>query len=702
MYKSDYAELNFGDIYNYYVSKENKDMTFLINFDYSKYFVNKSYSYSDYKLSFWARCGKSLNSTLNPQTVNSLIKDKYQAYLFTGNDINEKLRKFYLKVEGNTDDIINVGSLIFDDENICPIIFKDIGIEITGFFKKGLFEKNCFKFSNISDDSIKEVDYDIGLPICDDKRYDSSNNFKLVCYYLNKQYIIEEYLYSLQYINNGKKRTNLLSPQIIGKNYVRRVEKGEIIGLIPFKPDASFKFLSYYFLDSKGISESYIYECKSYPFCTIDSSSFKNSIQLRNIYESYSISFTNDEYGNISPISKYQKILLIKAKSRGYLKDITIYTNENNIMPSPMCYHYKYLRKDNNENLMSFLDLILNKEVEEDINVFLSLEILSGSATVSLDTPQSSLKEAIEYENKYSYIFKYAREGKRNILKIKANKNTAYKFIMNVELAPNMYFFQVGNNFLYEFKDNITEYELNFDNAPYSNKDNSYVYFKFFPLNCVIEVKNLFYSKILPTNEELISKDNEEYHYSVKRVDNKNESCKFYASTDCLDINRSINYMEATTISNNVTHYSIFNKEIDKIKYFYPHVDIENNLMVNFSIKNETNDIYALSVYINDNRIYYINSERENSLTLNYLDISKECKDDKQICCIYFLLEANNKIESSVEFKVLSLYSEQKSDNNNNNPNSENFVKKKLKYNFDNYRRYNTYFNNYSLNFTSL
>ena len=112
--------------------------------------------------------------------------------------------------------------------------------------------------------------------------------------------------------------------------------------------------------------------------------------------------------------------------------------------------------------------------------------------------------------------------------------------------------------------------------------------------------------------------------------------------------------MEAATISNNVTHYSIFNKEIDKIKYFYPHVDIENNLMVNFSIKNETNDIYALSVYINDNRIYYKNSERENSLTLNYLDISKECKDDKQICCIYFLLEANNKIEFSVEFKVLS------------------------------------------------
>ena len=575
-------------------------------------------------------------------------------------------------------------------KNICPIIFKDIGIEITGFFKKGLFEKNCFKFPNISDDSIKEVDHDIDLPICSDKEYDFTNNFKLVCYKLNKRYSIEEYLYSLQYINNGKKRTNILSPQIIGKNYIRRVEKGEIIGLIPFKPDASFKFLSYYFLDSKGISESYIYECKTYPFCTINSSIFKNSIQLRNISGSYSISFTNDEYGNISPNSKYQKILLIKAKSRGYLKDITIYTNENNIIPLPMCYHYKYLRKDNNENLM----IMLYKEIDGDINVFLCLEILSGSATVSLDTPKSNFIEAIEYENKYSYIFRYVIKGKRSILKIKANKNTAYKFFVNMEWSPNIYQFLVGINLLYEFKDNITEYKLNFLSL---SNDKSYVYFKFFPLNCAIEVKNFFNSKILPTNEELVSKEGMEYYYIVKRVDNRNESCKYYVSTDSLDINMPINYMEAATISNNVTHYSIFNKEINKIKYFYPHIEIENNLMVNFSIKNIIKNNYVFSVYINDNRIYYKNSERENSLIFNSLDISKECKDEKQICCIYFVLEASNKIESSVEFKVVSFYSEQKPDNNNNNknseqksdnnnnnknnnnPNSENFFKKNLK-----------------------
>ena len=62
-------------------------------------------------------------------------------------------------------------------------------------------------------------------------------------------------------------------------------------------------------MDAESINEPYIYECKSYPFCTIDSNTFNNSIPLRNISGSYSISYTNDEYGNISPIGKIQKIL---------------------------------------------------------------------------------------------------------------------------------------------------------------------------------------------------------------------------------------------------------------------------------------------------------------------------------------------------------------------------------------------------------
>ena len=130
--------------------------------------------------------------------------------------------------------------------------------------------------------------------------------------------------------------------------------------------------------------------------------------------------------------------------------------------------------------------------------------------------------------------------------------------------------------------------------------------------------------------------------------------------------------MEAATISNNVTHYSIFNKEINKIKYFYPHTEIENNLMVNFTIKNETKDDYTFSVYINQHKIYNNKAESKNSLTFNTLDITKSCNDEKQICNFYFLLEKNNKTESAVEFKVITFFSDQKSENSSQKPDNLN------------------------------
>ena len=48
---------------------------------------------------------------------------------------------YYLKVQGNIGDLINVGYLLFDENNTCPIIFKDLGTEITGFFNLFIFYK---------------------------------------------------------------------------------------------------------------------------------------------------------------------------------------------------------------------------------------------------------------------------------------------------------------------------------------------------------------------------------------------------------------------------------------------------------------------------------------------------------------------------------------------------------------------------------
>ena len=440
--------------------------------------------------------------------------------------------------------------------------------------------------------------------------------------------------------------------------------------------------MTYSLIDIKGISESYIYECNSYPFCSIDSNIFKKSIPLTNITGSYSISYNKNEYGNISPIGKIQKILLIKIISDGSLVDVTMYTNKYKIMPFPKIKRIKYLRKNNDVNIL-FYNPMLDKIYEPDeYYIFLSLEIISGDATITFETPRSSLLKVIENKNQYSYIFRYSQKRK-NLLKIKANKNTAYSITLTQEKDIYMslrenYQFQVGNNFLYELKNNIRYYNLSFIKSVIrSQYDNSYTYFRFFPINCQIEIKN-DHSENLNNYQEVISIRNSfyNYNYNVERVDNKNESCKFYVSTYSLDINRSFTDIEATFISRNVQHYSIFNKEINKIKYFYPHTEIENDLIVNFTIKNETKDNYIFSIYINKNLIYNNISKRENYLTFNSSYIKNFCKDEKQICSIYFLLETNNKNETTVEFIVTSLDSNLKTGNNNSK--SDNYFKKNL------------------------
>ncbi len=154
-------------------------------------------------------------------------------------------------------------------------------------------------------------------------------------------------------------------------------------------------------------------------FVHLIQSSFNKSIPLKNISLSYSISYTKSEYGDISPIDKIQKILLIKSISDYFFLCVNMYTNENIIMPLPLIVFNKYLRKNNDENILIYDPYFIKSDLDEYYN-FLSLEIISGEAIVNFESPKSSLLEVIENKNKYSYIFRKFKASKI-LLKIKAN-----------------------------------------------------------------------------------------------------------------------------------------------------------------------------------------------------------------------------------------------------------------------------------------
>ena len=204
-------------------------------------------------------------------------------------------------------------------------------------------------------------------------------------------------------------------------------------------------------------------ECNKYPFCNVNQIDNPNWIGKKGI----SFSYSKNEYNNISPISKTQKILLIKGFSSNNLINVNFYTDKNKIFILPHYILYKYLRTNNEDNLL--INLPYNSSTLPDSPyAYLSLEILSGDVNINFKTPKSSYLETIQDNNKKTFIFRFL-EKNENLLKIKANKNSYYSIVYILEENNNKkltgkFRFPLGNNFLYEIKNSSTEYILNFNN----------------------------------------------------------------------------------------------------------------------------------------------------------------------------------------------------------------------------------------------
>ena len=253
---------------------------------------------------------------------------------------------------------------------------------------------------------------------------------------------------------------------MIGKNYKISIKKGDVIGFIPRKPDKDYNYITYHVKDLLGRSSStsYIFECDKYPFCYVNKIYNPNWIGK----EEFSISYSKNEYNNISPISKTQKILCIEGISSNNLINVNFYTNKNKIFIPPQYKFYKYLRTNNEDNLL--INIPYNSSNLPDSPLaFLSLEILSGSVNINFGTPKSSCLETIQDNNKKSFIFRLLQKNE-NLLKIKANKNSYYSIVYileenNNKILKGQFNFPFRNNFLYEIKNSSSKYFLNFTNS---------------------------------------------------------------------------------------------------------------------------------------------------------------------------------------------------------------------------------------------
>ena len=679
----DKIEINLNDkySYSYYVTEETKEMNFTIKGTFSD--TNFGRIVGNNVVNIWAKGNKEITSKLDAKNSEKL--SEFNAYIIKLDKVENF--EYNFQVVGKTGDLINVGVSFFDGtyHNFYPNAINQNINELSGIFKKGVKELNCFK---IERENQKETGY---------ISYTDYNNYNigymtLLTLYNDEKYFKrclsisdgDEGFYSIQYIKkNDQNNINIYPPQMLGKEYSRYMGEGDIIQLIPIKPDYDYKYLTYHINVGQGKTvKAYVNSCNNYPLCDIN---LDNATPIQNL-NSFSISLSKKEIDSSSksPIDKNQKVLIIKcekgtksihtkgASDNQCLIKINMYTDKNEIYLEPYISNYRYTLKDNEENFK--IGLQNNQAEYMDLNI----EIFSGDLSINVDNVENNY---FSFNNKRLYIIK----DKQSSVKIKANENSFYH--INYVLKNNYaidYSFTIGANYLFNLIDKSKEIILGNTNNIYdlSYEDNNTVFVSFSPYSCKIDIINTYNLSNLDSKElqenngfyQDISSDflkNKEiasifpiYNYTLTKREIETKEClvgvSFYTYDKEKDSSNTI------LLSNNSPHLFKFSQDNNIAKYSYPYNSKDKNIVINFSLINQGN--YIINIFFNDiksDKTYEINENKKIIIEQN--QFTDKCKYDNQICKISFIVESKNLDVSILQITVsLDDGKEEGSPNNTN------------------------------------
>ena len=687
-------ELNLEErnSYTYYVTEETKEMNFIIHG--KPELPENTIFKGNNVLTVWAKGNKEITSELDAK--NKEKHSELNAYLIK----LEKLEEFSynFKVKGEIGDLINVGLSFFDGtfHNLFYDAINGNTKEISGFLKRNTKEMNCFKIKKINNKEEGFIsftnynNYDIDLMTVASTFIEDTNYFKR-CLSLSDT---NEGFYSFQYIiQNDKDIANIYPPQVLGVEYSRLIKEGDIIQLIPIKPDYEFNYITYNINIRHGkVINAYINSCETYPLCKVNSETLNNSIKLQR-YNSFSISFSKNETDQFSssPIDKRQKVLLIQCEKgtisiheaggtmNSCLIKINMYTDKNKFYLEPYFSHYRYLPKGN-----EFYAIIGNKNSFVE-NMILNFELISGNSNLTPINVEQQAMEQYTHNGKQLFIFKkqlFIFKDKEVEIKIKAIENSFYhlNYIIKNKYAID-YTFTIGANYLFSLANKPNEHIL------FSESENIYninsnieipIIVDFYPYNCKIKVKNTINldSQSIELNEsngfyQDISTNNEQnikiislpkiYNYTFIKSEEKKD-CLVDVSYFPYNSNFS-DTIDSIILSNDNPKKFKFTSEHNVIKLAYPIVDLEQSYTIKFELISSGK--YKINIFFNDkisDLKYDINENKEITVKKeNYKDI---CKSKNQVCKLSFNLEAENTSES---FLGITVFKNQVNNNKNNN-----------------------------------
>ena len=660
----DYPEINTPNfIYNFYITKNNKEMKFKV--------LNDNEDSNDQILTVYATGAKKISLHVETDKGKSFDGDD----ILVGQGITTRIGNFgsyELTLSAEEGDYITLGSKTVIDKQSPGNNLDSNGYQLTGYLKAGTLTEECYLISD------KRVDYDkqayiVGLfynkegkikykdTNFEDLEEDGDENMKGYStsakgYYTfvynqnnnKRKYICislpnsetDTLIYSLQFYQPGKRSgfSNLFTPQLSGNIYPRMLEKGSFAFFNGINVDFDSDEIIYNMISSEGLPRMFMYKCTNYPLCEFNDENNEmilvNEINLMSTWHSFE---------KTSPIDASQYIMVVNCRdlddasqSKNCQFYTSIYGNKERVYLIEGQSFSQYIIDGQNS------EYIIDISEEKDISkIHVDLLIVNGDIDLRINEENKAPINGNRYilSNKIFYsIHKDVNPNlKRIIARVEAKTNgyyiIDYKIVRNSEeeLSNKIH---TGINYLIPIarKDNAKEKTISIYNNKLLNDESHYT--SFYSLNCKFEIsRKQEYGEPIKIQsfgnygEDIIEvQENESsesvYTYTISLVDDiKNnfnrdyEMCMLYVSSVELMNERNYRYQKEILVNEGIPQRIQFMR-MKNIKFIYPHTDRDKDVAINLKVINSAKFSFTIiynnkeseTEYFSTSKIEYVSS----------------------------------------------------------------------------------------------
>jgi len=454
-------KLYLGQIYQYYITEQNKEMIFNIQGNVT----------NDGKkmLSIYAKGHRGIKSRLE-EKHNIIKHSKYNAYII--DDIKSTNINYNFIVDGNAGDLITVGAFYCNRTGICKMdIFNDY-YHFSGFLKKNILEQNCFNQSLFSGYSQEFMINDanslaFSLEIQSDPD-EPKNNYH--CIKINDEF--NEIFYTFYVYKMDDKNYQFATPLFLGFYNDDYYVNMSFIPII----EVDFNYLTYKMIGYQKEIKIYLTICNNYPLCTLNIDPSNKTKEFETFYDIHFITFMKNELeSNWSPINKKQHMIYLNSEpSTIDDNDIKfeIYTDKTILGIQTGFVNYYYIEKGNTNHFLyypSYYNYIKRKGI-------ISIQRITGDISINKNELNN---EIIKTNN----IFYCKFNESQKYITIKAEKNSIYNIKIQTEVEDNNFKMELGGNYILELNNDLN---ISFSRYFASHEQSVTNYFSIYPIECNI------------------------------------------------------------------------------------------------------------------------------------------------------------------------------------------------------------------------